>query len=431
MTVSQTLLHPAPANRRAAPPRAQRPPLGICLISEELPPETGWGGIGTYSHNLARGLVALGHRVHVIARCWGKDRTDVIDGVVVHRLALAEPSWRWGTWFINLRFPEARQIVLWNARVSRLLGELRDREQIDIVETPEYHAQGLAASMMERDLPLIVRLHTPAFLCRELNGSAIGGSEWDTNLSEHLEYRLARRATLVTAPSRHMAGVVARAWKLDPAKMRVIANPIDDDRFAPTAGDPPQRDEQTMLFVGRLERRKGVDAIARALPLVRERFPRARVKLIGNDHPSAPGGISMKAHLQVLLRQSRTPADAMEFVGPIDRTLLPAEYQRSAICLAPSLYESFGYTCVEAMAAGCAVIAARAGALPEIVTDDADGLLVPPDDPPALAAAMVRLLESRELRERLAEQARRTVAGRFSRDAVCAQMAELYRSVIA
>ena len=69
-------------------------PLGICLVSEEYPPESGWGGIGTYTLNVARGCAHLGHRVHVIARGWEADHVDDDGGVSVHRVSIPEPAFR-------------------------------------------------------------------------------------------------------------------------------------------------------------------------------------------------------------------------------------------------------------------------------------------------------------------------------------------------
>src|SRR4051812_46426759 len=98
--------------------------LGICLISEEFPPDTGGGGIGTYVYNLAHGLAQLGHRVHVIARGWGKDIVQELNGIRVYRVSIPEPSWRRGTHWVNLRFHETREVVLWNMRVSQMIGAI-------------------------------------------------------------------------------------------------------------------------------------------------------------------------------------------------------------------------------------------------------------------------------------------------------------------
>jgi glycosyltransferase involved in cell wall biosynthesis len=96
----------------------------------------------------------------------------------------------------------------------------------------------------------------------------------------------------------------------------------------------------------------------------------------------------------------------------------------------PSLYENFPYTCLEAMACGCAVIASAVGGIPEIITNEVDGVLVPPGSPEALAGAILRLLSDPMLRRRLGERARATISARFNREAICAQTVQAYRAVV-
>lgn len=401
--------------------------LRICLISEEYPPETGWGGIGTYTYNLAGGLAQLGHRVHVISRGWGEPSSARVQGVELHRVCVPEPSWRWGTWFINMQLPECRYVALWNLAVRRTIAEIIDREGLDLIEAPEYHAQGLASSLFQGGVPVIVRLHTPSYLCREVNGVSFGGSRWDTLFTEQAERWLARRAALVTSPSRALATDVARRWRMDPDAIRVIPNPIDDQLFCP----PPSPSERpNIIFVGRLERRKGVQTLIEAMPIVHAAFPQARAILVGSDHASAPDGGSMKAHLQRCAKASGMPEGVVQFMGAVDRSALPAIYGSAQVCVIPSLYENFPYTCLEAMACGCAVVASRVGGIPEIATDGIDGVLIEAGDAPALARAILGLLKDNSHRQRLGSRARQTVCSRFSRDATTAQTLRVYRTFL-
>src|SRR5207248_11476409 len=158
----------------------------------------------------------------------------------------------------------------------------------------EYHGQELGSSFRHHATPMVVRLHTPAFVCRQLNGLASGAGGYDTVLSEQAESWKARRATLLTSPSSALARKVARQWRLDGSAMRVIPNPVDEELFHANGSPRPPK----VLFVGRLERRKGVQTLIEAWPAIHAAVPDARAMLVGADHASGPNGGSMKAHLQ-------------------------------------------------------------------------------------------------------------------------------------
>jgi glycosyltransferase involved in cell wall biosynthesis len=412
----------APLSQRAEP-SPSTPRFGICFVSEELAPESGNGGIGTYVDVAARGLTAMGYRVHVVARGWGRDRIVDVEGVQVHRLTVGEPTWRRGSRFVTTRLAETRDILGWNRRVASRVRQLQATGQIDVVECPEYRAQCVLYALRATRLPVVVRLHTPAYLCRELDHTTPAGGASDSALSEHAERWLARRAALVTSPSIDLANRVAARWRLDQARVEVVPNPVDDQQFRPSSADG--QSQASIVYVGRIERRKGVETLVAALPAVLRQFPDVRVTFVGGDHGSGPGGRSMTEHLQAALRRAGI-ADAVEFGGAVERPRLPSVYGRAAICVVPSQYENFPYTCLEAMASGCAVVASAVGGIPEIVTDGHDGLLVPPGEPAALAAALARLLAAPDARHAMAAQARHTVVRRFSPSAVCARAASLY-----
>lgn len=279
-----------------------------------------------------------------------------------------------------------------------------------------------------QELDLVIQdisAHTPAYLCRQISGIAVGWSRWDTQISERLEYYMARCARVLTSPSRKLAEDVAKQWCFDAATVRVVPNPIDHELFCPAE---ETADDDILLYVGRISRYKGVETLIEALPAILKAFPEIRVRLVGKDH--GPDGMSMINHLRQRLRDLRVPEMTVEFVGPLEWSALPAVYRNAAVCVIPSFYESFSYTCVEAMASGCAVVASAVGAIPEIITDQVDGLLVPPSSPEALAAAVVHLMSDPALRRQLGMRARATTRDRFSTRVICEETERVYRSLL-
>ncbi len=172
-------------------------------------------------------------------------------------------------------------------------------------------------------------------------------------------------------------------------------------RSDPTVGKSGQ---PTLLFVGRLRRYKGVDWVMRALPAVIRRVPGARLQVIG-DGPFEPQLRRAAARLGV--------ADAVDFLGFLPRAEKVRHMQRAWALVQPSPKEGWGLTVVEAGACGTAVVAADSPGLRDSVRRDETGLLVPYGDDRGLAEALVRVLEDRALRERLAA-AGQAWAARFS-----------------
>jgi glycosyltransferase involved in cell wall biosynthesis len=122
--------------------------------------------------------------------------------------------------------------------------------------------------------------------------------------------------------------------------------------------------------------------------------------------------------------------DRVVFTGRLSTADLVKRYSISEIAVTASVYEGFGLPCAEAMSCGTPVIATKAGALPEIVGDNGAGILVPPEDPPALAGAIRRLLVDEELRKEMGIAARKRIEEAFSWDVAAKKTLEVYEEVL-
>jgi len=197
--------------------------------------------------------------------------------------------------------------------------------------------------------------------------------------------------------------------------------PAPPDPPAP-AGGPPR-----LLFVGRLEPRKGIDTLLAIVPPLLASHPDLIVDVVGQDMPwpgtTTPVGRRFAA--------SHPSASRCRFHGVVDDARLAAFYRECTLFVAPSRYESFGLIYLEAMRWAKPVIGCRAGGIPEVVRDGETGLLVPPDDPAALQAAIVRLLDDAELRARIGTNGRASVAGELSAATMAERTVAFYRRTIA
>jgi len=178
-----------------------------------------------------------------------------------------------------------------------------------------------------------------------------------------------RGAAALATFSSNAARSLVRDYGVDPARVHVVG--AGANVFPETA---PRRDDgHTVTFVGYDFARKGGRILLEAMPLLRRRVPRARLVVAGATPPE------------------RTP-ERVVFLGPMEPGELPGLFAQSTVFALPTLQEPFGLAFLDAMACALPCVGTRIEAVPEIVRDGETGLLVPPGDPVALAAALERLL---------------------------------------
>jgi glycosyltransferase involved in cell wall biosynthesis len=236
-------------------------------------------------------------------------------------------------------------------------------------------------------------------------GKVLAFRESDFPLKDKLYYRwyFNRAATgLVVASDATRRTLLDSAPWLDPARIPLLRKGIDSERFRPAAA-PPER--PAVGFVGQLIARKGLPEIMAAWSRIdaAERPDRPRLKLAGSG-PLAGEIERSRAGL-------RRPED-VELAGFVED---PAAFYRGlTMLLMPSHAEGFGLAAAEGSSCGLPVIAARASSLPEIVLDEETGLLVPPGDADALAAAIARLLDEPARARALGAAGRRRIVADFA-----------------
>jgi glycogen(starch) synthase len=155
-----------------------------------------------------------------------------------------------------------------------------------------------------------------------------------------------------------------------------------------------------MLFVGRLETRKGIDILLEAALEVLPRFPDVQLDIVGNDRLPGASGRTPRAIFEADARAAAI-RQRVVFHGEIDDDALRGFYAACDIFVAPSRFESFGLIFVECMMYAKPVIGCRAGGMPEIIVDGETGLLAEPGDVHSLVQCITRLLQDRALGQRL------------------------------
>jgi glycosyltransferase involved in cell wall biosynthesis len=386
----------------------------ICYISQEYPPETGWGGIGSYTYEMAHALAHSGHRVTVISRAVKQESITNEDGVEVHRVS---PSPRWdsvpGLWRLNRVWPG----FAWAAMLK--VRKIHREQPIDIVEAAEGRADGFFVSYLPGRPKLVTRLHTAQIFVDRLNRMPIQQSR---RRDYWFEKKSILRANLITAPSQAVIDLTRTWLPLRNMPTCVIPNAVNERKFRPA--NLVRRN--SVLYVGRLERNKGMETIAQAMPIVLKRFPAAEFQFVGSDGPDHDG---KKWSEKLLDAVDPTQRERLRFEQK-SRDALVQAYQEAAVCILPSAWENCPYALLEAMACGTPVVATRGGGVPEIIEDGVSGLMVSNGDAEALADRISALLEDAQLRKALGHNARRRIQELFSVEQVLPKMIAAYEAAI-
>jgi glycosyltransferase involved in cell wall biosynthesis len=242
-------------------------------------------------------------------------------------------------------------------------------------------------------------------------------------LKEWLHTRSAERGAALIYVSEAARRSAARLVGPPRPSWRVLYNGVDLARFAPPPGDvqpllpadlPVPTGAPVVTIVAALRELKGHEVAFRAWPQVRARFPEAVLLVVG-DGPYAP-----------TLR--RAAGEGVVFAGT--REDIPQILHGSTLALLPSLTEALPTTMIEAAGAGLAAVATTVGGVPEIVESGRTGLLVPPGDHVALAAAVIALLEDPDRRKEFGRAARVHAEERFDVRRWAGELGSLYRQSV-
>ena len=350
------------------------------------------GGIGTHYAGLLPALVSAGADVDLLVLSPEPLESDVASGGVV---LLDSPTVA-GTTVTGLRLR------------ARLVSRAVRSGRYDRLFLPEWGALG---SALRRRAPLLTNLATSTALQNEVSGFTPASFGWRQGAVQvgqsFLEDRQIRRSAGVIAISHAMAERSTRLLGHLPP-VRVVPNTVAIDEVRalstthPLPGWWPGGTGPTLLFVGRLERRKGVLEAMAAFGTLSRTHPDAQLVLAGST-----GDARFEPSRADLLRL--VPPEARErvhLVGQLSAEQLHPCVRAATVVLSPSTWEGFGNAALEAKAVGAAVVVTRGSGFDDFCRDEQDCLMAAPGDADDLARALVRLLDDAALRERLGRAAR-------------------------
>ncbi|MDE3177224.1 MAG: glycosyltransferase [Pseudomonadota bacterium] len=407
---------------RPAPER-----LRICLLSREYPPQ-GHGGIAQWTREVAVGLAARGHEVSVIARALdGPKGIDFVEGVWVHRVDPAPITQEEAAAFA----PAPASLSAYSLALFREYERIDARRRFDVVSGPIADLEPMVC-LARAPTPVIVSLHTTYKLSLPYKPDWLSRPDY---LAGHVEPAIVSEGELMTkgphilANSRTIVADIeaAHALKIDPARIEIVPHGISDLSLeAPAAVEP---DGQVhLLFVGRLEERKGADALLAQLPGLLAAHPTLVAHIVGDDG-IVIDDTTLRRRYEIDNSARPDILARTRFYGALSREGVIAQYAACDIFIAPSKYESFGLIFIEAMCFGKPTVAYGVGGAAELIRDGVDGLLASPDAPAELAACVSRLVDDPALREAIGRNARATYESCYTTELMLDRLEAYYRRV--
>ncbi len=397
--------------------------MRVALVTDNLPSEGIGGGIGTYVVLVAEELARRGVEAHVFR--WRSDEAYAAyqtNGVTYHLC----PKW-----------VSAREDSLWNGAVCQFtsrtnpiqadayilryfIGKVAAKTPFDVIEFPDIDGYALSARHLRGVKKIAVRLHGCSRLCRQFAGES---EDAPMTALDKWEARAAMRADALTSVSHSALAATARAWGADLSRAVVVPNPI---AALPSVGEP--RDPATVFFSGRLERRKGIDVLAQAIPQILQAVPEAQFRIFGKDklwdetQPDSPNGSVV---MQQILQARGVCGDKVKFMGAVPRDVLLSYLRRATVALVPSRYENQPFAVLEALACGTPLIVSDIPAHLEIVRNEAEGLTFAGENANELAQKTIALLNDASHRHALSESERKRSAD-FSVGTVTEQLLQAW-----
>lgn len=397
--------------------------MRICLLTPEFLPS--WGGIGTYTYSLARGLQGAAE-VHVVTTDGALPTGDVpgLDRVQIHKLRTGGTGRQGAS---SIRFQMA---------VCRHLPRLAREAGFDIVHSNHAQMADVLSRLRPMDARTVVTVHTTldAQLAGTKQASPVAQpQDVERRVFRHrrllrmVERQYLRKSPSLIFVSRWIREQALATYALSPTNSAVIPNAVDTEMFSPYQWPAPSSSASgvgegtrpfTILYAGRLLAQKGLGTLLQA---VRYMPPRVRVRIAG------PGDMGP---WKTFAKNEGIPADRCEFLGRVDYERMPELYHSADALVLPSFLESCPLAALEGMSCGTPVIAANVGGVSEILRDGETGWLFAPGDSRALADRVSAVAEGGPAVHRVLFQARRWIEANATVKRMAGQTMEFYRTAL-
>lgn len=393
----------------------------IVLVSRDFPPNHG-GGIATFNKDLAESLAQQGNLVHVITQSPDINRVDFENGVWVHRMVTCEIALSSSALSRNV----PQHIWNWSATALIEAKRIATHRQIDVVEAPIWDCEGIAF-LLDGQWPLVTSLQTTLHFWLQNHAEYEKNEQWMQSFGRimlKLESELMQMSNAVRAISRAISQEIEAAYKFTFESHKLFILPLGLSAESSPC-DSVEKEHCEILFVGRLEPRKGIDVLLKAIPEVISVIGNIKFRIVGDDSLIWSNGITCKQEF-LDVNKGKAWLSNVCFEGKVDHSTLQEAYKNCHIFVAPSRFESFGLIFLEAMREGKPVIGCTAGGMPEVVSHEVNGLLVEPGNVQALTDAILLLARDSNLCKKMGTAGREIFEEKFTAKRMAQHSLDLY-----
>lgn len=411
--------------------------MRVAFISYEFPPDSAYGGIATYVAQVSKMFAENGHEVEVFASSPSRDEVVDSKNLKVH-------------WIQSRSVDEFRYLM------AACFLKRNKEAAFDVVEAPEYQADALHLLGRLGRTALVIRLHTPSVIINQMNHpfnvlKALRrlGRSAVAALDNYRKYRIpsplfltsnhavevlrtnrseqacAQQADLILSPSTSLKEMTRAMWCLPESRCRVSPYPYTPSPNLLDLALP--RTIKNIGFLGRLEKRKGIEVLVQAIPAILRKYPDLQFHFFGEPCPRPNGTL----YSDWIFKKLGSYKDRIKLHGKLSLDQISEAYACLDLCIFPSLWENFPNVCLEAMAAGRVVVATNNGGMAEMLEGGRCGILIEPHSASSLALAVTGAIDQKVATLQLAEKARQRLLDAYNSSVVLNQMVGFFEEAIA
>ena len=390
-----------------------------------------WGGTGSYTIELIK-FLPKNVNIHVVTlkrKIVGMSKSGLtsndINSIIGRPLEIHYLSASKETFFYNLPFQIA---------CLRKIPSLKRTHKFSIIHSHLTHMPDVFLQLFNKvNIPTVLTIHGTIKMLRDSSlraRSLFGELEWSEKYTilfypiiRFLEQNYAKHISRFIAVSNITKKIAMKHLNIEAERFSVVYNGVDTGFFSPPKknGMGKKFSRPTVVYMGRMMAKKGINVLIRAIPGVLRRVPQTRFLFVG--------GGNIQPYVK-MMKEKGIPEKNFSFLGHVGYFERPKILREATVFVNPSIFENCPLSVLESMSCNTAVVASDVGGTREIIRSGKNGLLTPALDHEQLAKSIISLVEDESLNKKIGDEARKTVEKSFSSKKCAEETYQIYREFV-